>query len=72
MMVAIALDETRDADGRPTMDIFKEPRKITEICEKYANGGIGELIRISEDTGIDDLFRGYVLKLRELIQEKSK
>tara|TARA_B110000438_G_C15594566_1_gene555339 strand:+ start:57 stop:599 length:543 start_codon:yes stop_codon:yes gene_type:complete len=72
MMVAIALDETKDAEGRPTMDIFKEPRKITEICEKYANGGIGELIRISEDTGTDDLFRGYLLKLRELIQEKSK
>ena len=72
MMVAIALDETRDKDGKPTMDIFKEPKKITDICEKYANGGIGELIRIASDVGSDDLFRGYVKKLRELIAAKSK
>lgn len=72
MMVAVALDETKDADGRPTMDIFKEPRKIIEICEKYANGGISELIRMSEDVTSEDLFRGYLLKLRQLIQEKSK
>ena len=72
MMVAVALDETKDKDGNPTMDIFKEPKKITDICEKYANGGIGELIRIASDVGSDDLFRGYVKKLRELIAAKSK
>ena len=42
------------------------------ICEKYANGGIGELIRIASDVGSDDLFRGYAKKLRELIETKSK
>ena len=72
MMVAVALDETRDKNGKPTMDIFKEPKKITDICEKYANGGIGELIRIAEDVQTDDLFRGYAKKLRELIETKSK
>ena len=72
IMVAIALDETRDKNGKPTMDIFKEPRKITDICEKYANGGIGELIRIAGDVSTDDLFRGYAKKLRELIETKSK
>ena len=72
MMVAIALDETRDKNGKPTMDIFKEPKKIIDICEKYANGGIGELIRIAEDFGSDDMFRGYAKKLRELIGKKSK
>ena len=72
MMVAVALDETKDKDGKPTMDIFKEPKKITDICEKYANGGIGELIRIADDYSSDDMFRGYAKKIRELIEDKSK
>jgi len=67
MMVAVALEETKDSKGNPTMDIFQEPKKIIEICEKYANGGIGDLIKMAENVSRDDQFRGYAIKLRELI-----
>lgn len=67
MMVAVALEETKDSKGNPTMDIFKEPKKIIEICEGYANGGIGDLIKMAENVSVDDQFRGYAIKLRELI-----
>jgi len=70
MMVAVALDETKDSKGNPTMDIFKEPKKIIEICEKYANGGIGDLITMAANVSGDDQFRGYAIKLRELIGGK--
>ena len=55
--------------GRDFKQVVKE---IAEICEKYANGGIGELMRIAEDVAVDDLFRGYAKKIRELIETKSK
>ena len=71
MMVAVALEETKDSQGNPTMDIFKEPRKIIEICEQYANGGIADLIAMSRDVSPDDQFRGYAKKLRDLIESKS-
>lgn len=71
MMVAIALEETKDSKGNPTMDIFKEPTKIIEICEKYANGGIGDLIKMAGNVSIDDQFRGYAIKLREIMDAKT-
>ena len=37
MALNVFENETKDEDGNPTMDIFKEPKKITDICEKYAN-----------------------------------
>ena len=67
MMVAVALEETKDSNGNPTMEIFKEPKKIIKICEEYANGGIGDLIKMAESGHSDDQFRGYLIKLRELI-----
>ena len=52
---------------------YKAGYSIIETAgAKDANGGIGELIRIASDVGSDDLFRGYVKKLRELIETKSK
>ena len=71
MMVAVALEETKDSDGNPTMEIFKEPKKILGICEGYANGGIGDLIKLAESGGTDDQFRGYLIKLRKLIDTKT-
>ena len=71
MMVAVALEETKDSNGNPTMEIFKEPKKIIGICEGYANAGIGDLIKMAESGGTDDQFRGYLLKLRELIDAKT-
>jgi hypothetical protein len=71
MMVSVALNDTKDSKGNPTMDIFREPRKIIEICEKYANGGISDLIAMASNFSTDDQHRGYAKKLRELIASKK-
>ena len=69
MMVSTALEETKNSQGGPTMDIFREPKKILDICEGYAKAGIGELIKMANNATRDDMFRGYALKLRELVEE---
>ncbi len=71
MMVSVALNETKDLNGNPTMEIFKEPKKIIEICEKYANGGISDLISMADNFSTDDKYRGYAKKLRELLGSKK-
>ena len=71
MMVSTALADTKNSQGDPTMEIFREPKKIIEICEGYANAGIGELIKIANNASRDDMFRGYVHKLRQLIEENQ-
>jgi hypothetical protein len=65
MMIATALEDTKG-----NMDIFKDPAKIVEICEKYANYGIHELIEMENDVSGDDPYRGYDKKLSELLDEK--
>ncbi len=70
MMIATALEETKDPQtGKPTMEVFKNPRRIVEICEKYANAGMHELIKMIDDQGPQDPFRGYDIKLRDLLDD---
>ena len=70
MMIATALEDTKDPQtGEPTMDVFKNPKIIVEICEKYANAGIHELIKILDKRSGEDPFRGFDLKMRELLND---
>ena len=69
MMIATALEDTKDPQtGDPTMDVFKNPKIIVEICQEYANAGMHELIKILDKRSGEDPFRGFDLKIRELLK----
>ena len=70
MMLAVAIDEISKKE--PTRDLTEivnpeNAREVIDICEKYANHGIHELIEINSKEG----FLGYE-KLFETLLEKSK
>lgn len=65
MMIAIALEETKG-----DITIFQEPKRIIDICEKYANYGITLLIDMEEERGTTtDPHLGYEEKFQELLNE---
>ena len=69
MMIAVALDHVSKNDPKRDVTELVLPensKEIVEICEKYANHGIHELIRMHKEEGV----LGYENKLRELVDEQ--
>ena len=72
MMIATAFDHAKNVenmDNNQLLKLFDNPSKIVDICEKYANYGIHELIKINNEVGVGDPYRGYDEKLSELLNE---
>lgn len=66
LMMAIALEET-NFDLTILDQTPESGRKIVDICEKYANHGIHELINIEKESKSAGSFLGYERKLRDLL-----
>jgi len=62
MMIAIALQETKG-----DLTIFQEPRRIIDICEKYANYGISLLMEMNDRATTSDPYIGYEEKFEEIL-----
>jgi len=72
MMIATAFDHAKNVDGMDSnqlLKLFDNPAKIVEICEKYANFGIHELMDMNDKASVGDPYRGYDEKLNELLDE---
>lgn len=72
MMIATAFDHAKNVDGMDSnqlLELFDNPAKIVEICEKYANYGIHELMDMNDKASVGDPYRGYDEKLNELLDE---
>ena len=70
MMLSIAIDEISEKEPERDLTEIVNPenaREVIDICEKYANHGIHELIEINSKEG----FLGYE-KLFETLLEKSE
>jgi len=70
MMLSIAIDEISEKEPERDLTEIVNPenaREVIDICEKYANHGIHELIDINSKEG----FLGYE-KLFETLLEKSE
>ena len=72
MMIATAFDHAKNVDGMDSnqlLELFDNPTKIVQICEKYANYGIHELMNMNDKASVGDPYRGYDEKLNELLDE---
>ena len=66
MMIAVAIQEDNSKLLKNPHNLFDEPRKIIDICEKYANYGIDLLIDIDEEPAPDP-YAGYEKKFKEVL-----
>lgn len=67
MMITIAIEEA-EKNGDEVLKIFENPKeRIIDVCERYANRGIKELIDIDSEARSEDPLIGYERKFRELI-----
>ena len=72
MMIATAFDHAKNVEGMDSnqlLELFDNPTKIVQICEKYANYGIHELMNMNDKASVGDPYRGYDDKLNELLDE---
>ena len=72
MMIATAFDHAKnveDMNNDELLKLFDNPSKIVEICEKYANFGIHQLIKMNDDASIGDPYKGYDEKISDLLDE---
>jgi hypothetical protein len=72
MMIATAFDHAKNVDDMKSdelLELFDNPAKIVEICEKYANYGIHQLMKMNDQASVGDPYRGYDEKLSDLLDE---
>ena len=70
MILAVAIDEiSKNQPERDITEIVKpeNAKEVIDICEKYANHGIHELIEINSKEG----FLGYEKLFEKLLEEKN-
>ena len=65
MMIAVAIEESKG-----DLEIFQDPKtKIIDVCEEYANYGIGLLIDMDRRASASDPYLGYEEKFAELLKK---
>lgn len=67
MLIAVAIEESNG-----DLNIFAEPKtKILDVCEQYANYGIGLLMDMEASATTSDPYYGYEEKFSELLKSKD-